>query len=94
MNSLPGIMKRNNGFTFMVNNRPFILLAAETHNSAGTSREYMVSVWKKLEELNCNTVLVPIPWESIEPREDYFDFALVEELINGARKHNKISLRT
>lgn len=89
MNSLPGIMKRNNGFTFMVNNRPFILLAAETHNSAGTSREYMVSVWKKLEELNCNTVLVPIPWESIEPREDYFDFALVEELINGARKHNK-----
>lgn len=88
MKSLPEIIKKNTGFFFIVNEEPFISLAAETHNSASTSDEYMLKVWKKLDELNCNTVLVPIPWESIEPREDHFDFTLLEKLINGAREHN------
>ena len=36
----------------MVNDMPFLLLAAETHNSASTSDEYMLNVWEKLDELN------------------------------------------
>lgn len=88
MKSLPKIIKKNNGFFFMVDDAPFLLLAAETHNSAGTSNEYMLHVWKKLDELNSNTVLIPVPWELIEPREDYFDFSLVEKLVKDAREHN------
>lgn len=73
----------------MVNDRAFLLLAAETHNSAGTSRDYMSNVWKKADELNCNAVLVPISWESIEPQADCFDFTLVESLMNEAESHHK-----
>ena len=88
MKSLPKIIRKDNGFFFMVNDMPFLLLAAETHNSASTSDEYMLNVWEKLDELNGNTVLVPVPWELIEPQEDYFDFSLVEKVVNDAREHN------
>lgn len=89
MKSFSGIVKKNNGHFFTVNDQPVILFAAETHNSAGTSDDYMKNVWKKLDELNCNAVLVPVSWESIEPQENYFDFTLLEKLIDSAREHNK-----
>ena len=85
----PEIVKKNQGFFFMVGEQPFISLAAETHNSAGTSSDYMRHVWKKADELSCNTVLVPIPWEAIEPQENRFDFTLVEKLMKDAREHSK-----
>lgn len=88
MESLPRIKRINNGFTFLLNDQPFIMLAGEVHNSACTSHEYMQQVWKKVSELNCNTILAPVYWELIEPQENHFDFNIVEELIADARKHN------
>lgn len=88
MKTIPRIAKKNNGFSFLVDDKPFIMLAAETHNSACTSREYMEHVWRKAEQINCNTILAPVYWELIEPQENHFDFSLVEELILDARQHN------
>ena len=47
----------------------------------------MRPIWPKLVSLNLNTVLVPVYWELIEPQEGQFDFALVDGLIQEARKH-------
>jgi beta-galactosidase GanA len=47
----------------------------------------MRPIWPKLAALNLNTVLVPIYWELIEPEEGKFDFALVDGLIQEARKN-------
>jgi beta-galactosidase GanA len=47
----------------------------------------MQPVWPKLVSLNLNTVLVPVYWELIEPAEGKFDFALVDGLIQEARRH-------
>lgn len=88
MENTPKIVKKDNGFSFLINEQSFIMLAAEVHNSACTSREYMENVWSKVKQLNCNTVLVPVYWELIEPRENYFDFKIVEQLIIDARKYD------
>ncbi len=88
MKTTPRIIKKDNGFSFLVDDQPFIMLAAEVHNSACTSREYMEYVWTKAKELNCNTVLAPVYWELIEPEENQFDFSLVEQLIRDSRTHN------
>lgn len=87
MKDLPEIKKRNGGHCFWLEGHPFIMLAAETHNSACTSREYMQQVWSKVKELNCNTLLAPVYWEWIEPQENQFDFDLAEQLIIEARKN-------
>ncbi|MGD9636268.1 MAG: DUF5597 domain-containing protein, partial [Pirellulales bacterium] len=60
----------------------------ELGNSAATTLESMKPIWPRLVHLNLNTVLVPAYWDLIEPREEVFDFTLVDGIIEGARKHN------
>jgi hypothetical protein len=71
----------------IVDGRPFVMLAGEVHNSSASSLAYMQTAWERLKDLHCNTALVPVSWELIEPREGGFDFALVDGLIDGARQH-------
>jgi beta-galactosidase GanA len=42
--------------------------------------------WPKLAEANLNTVLGSVTWEQIEPEEDNFDFAGLDECLRGARQ--------
>ena len=56
MKKLPQIIQHNNGYSFTVDDQPFMMLAAEVHNSACTSRQYMEHVWDKAKQINCNTV--------------------------------------
>lgn len=48
--------------------------------------EYMKPIWPKLKQMNLNTILAPVYWELIEPKEGQFDFKLLDELIVEARK--------
>jgi beta-galactosidase GanA len=38
--------------------------------------------------MNLNTVLAPVYWELLEPREGAFDFKLVDDLITSARRQS------
>ncbi len=63
------------------------MLAGEVHNSSSSNLDYMEEyVWNKLLALHCNTALVPISWELIEPIEGQYDFSLVDGLIQAARQ--------
>ena len=76
--------------TLVVNGEPFLALAGEIHNSSASSLEYMnANVWPKLENLNLNTVIIPVYWEIIESIEGRYDFAHVANIIDQARKNNK-----
>lgn len=73
----------------MVDDKPFILLAGEVHNSSSSSAEYMEKVWEKATELGMNTLLLPVSWELIEPEEGNFQFELVDKLIEQGRSYGK-----
>jgi beta-galactosidase GanA len=72
----------------IVEGKPFIVLGGELGNSTFTSVENMKPVWSKLKTMNLNTVLAPVYWELIEPKQGSFDFKLLDDLIAEARKSN------
>ena len=83
---IPHLRKQLEATQLIVDDKPFLILGGELHNSSASSLDYMKPVWSKLDRLNLNTVLIPVYWELIEPNEGEFDFELVDGLIDKARK--------
>lgn len=83
----PHLEKRGQATQLVVDGRPFLILGGELGNSSASSREYMRDKWPRLAAMHLNTVLTPVTWEAIEPREGQFDFAGVDGLIEDARAH-------
>lgn len=86
--SLPHLLKTGNLTHYMVNDKPFLMLAGEVHNSSMGGFAYMRPIWKRMAEANLNTVIASASWELVEPIEGKYDFALVDSMIIGARKEN------
>ena len=85
--SMPHLRRQGTVTQLVVDGKPFLILGGELGNSSSSSLEYMRPFWGKLVSLNLNTVLMPVYWELIEPAEGKFDFALVDGLIQDARRH-------
>jgi beta-galactosidase GanA len=60
---LPAIRQNGAGKQFFVDEKPFIMLSGELHNSSASSIEYMRSIWDKLAALHLNTVIGAASWE-------------------------------
>lgn len=84
----PHLRKQGTATQLMVDGQPFLVVGGELHNSSSSSLEYMKPIWGRMVSLNFNTVLAPVSWELVEPEERQFDFALVDGLIQDARRHN------
>ena len=94
-NNLSGIqLRKTDDYTqLLVNGKAFIVLGGELGNSTASSIDYLRNYWQHLEQMNLNTVLVPVYWELMEPEEGRFDFSLLDSILSDARKHNlKIAL--
>jgi beta-galactosidase GanA len=85
---IPHLEKQGSAQQLIVDGRPFLVIGGELHNSSSSSLEYMTPIWKRMLDLNFNTVLAGVSWELIEPEEGRFDFRLVDGLIDGARRNN------
>ncbi len=65
-----------------------LILGGELSNSAATSVTDIDSVIPKVARMGLNTILVPAQWDLMEPTEGKFDFSLIDETIEKARKSN------
>ena len=82
-------LKKNGEITqLIVDNKPFLMIAGELHNSTSSTVEYMEPVWARLKSMNLNTVLAAVTWELLEPEEGVYDYHLIDAMLQGARDHN------
>lgn len=82
---IPEVRYENEIATLYVEGKPFFALSGEIHNSSSSSLAFMEKeVWPRLKEMHMNSVIVPLSWETMEPEEGRFDFALLEGLIKQA----------
>lgn len=83
------IAEQNGKKMLIVEDKPYLMLAGEVHNSSSSSVEYMESIYDKADALGLNSLLLPITWELLEPEEGVFDFSLTDGLIHQARRRGK-----
>lgn len=86
--AIPQLKKQAFNTQLIVDDKPFIILGGELGNSSASDKAYIDKLWPTLNALNLNTVLVPIYWDLIEPKENQFDFALVDHVLERARTNN------
>jgi hypothetical protein len=85
--SLPHLRRQGTATQLMVDGKPFLVRGGELGNSTATNAAYLQPFWGRLAELNLNTVLVPVYWDLVEPREGRFDFSLLDSVLGQAREH-------
>jgi beta-galactosidase GanA len=90
-NTAPHLEQRGSATQLIVDGKPFLILGGELHNSSSSSLEYMKPIWPRLTAIGLNTVVTPLSWELIEPKEGAYDFTLVDGLLDQARhEHQRI----
>ena len=85
--SMPHLERRHGSTQIVVDGKPFLVRGGELENSSASSLAYLDTIWPKVVAMHFNTVLAPVYWQLIEPREGGFDFETVDGLIRGARTH-------
>jgi len=85
---IPRLKQQGAATQLIVDGKPFLALAGELGNNTATSLENMEPIWPKLVSGNLNCVLVAISWAQMEPVEGKYEFALVDSLIQEARRNN------
>lgn len=86
--SIPHLRKQGSATQLVVDDRPFLIIGGELHNSSSSSLAYMQPIWERMVALHLNTLLTPVSWELIEPQEGQFDFTIVDGLIHEARRYD------
>ena len=86
--SIPQLRRVGTATQLVVDGAPFLIRGGELGNSTASDLVRMRPMWAKLKAMNLNTVIAPVYWEFLEPREGQFDFALVDSLIAQARQND------
>lgn len=71
----------------IVDGKPFLILGGELGNSSASSSEDIDRIFPKLQRMGLNTVLVPVYWDLLEPRQGQFDFSLTDKVITTAEQY-------
>lgn len=85
---LPHIRMDNGTGQLIVNGQPFLILGGELSNSSAGTAAQADEIVPKLARLHVNTILMPVPWEQIEPKEGKCDFSILDHWIEIARQNH------
>jgi len=83
----PKLVQKDGHYALMVDGRPYLILGGQIHNSSAWPIE-LPQVWESMAALHANTVEVPVYWEQLEPEQGRFNFANVDQIVEGARSHS------
>jgi hypothetical protein len=72
----------------LVQGKPFLIWGGELGNSSAGTSQQADAILPEMVRLDLNTVLVPVAWEQVEPREGSFDFTILDHWIDVARQQN------
>jgi beta-galactosidase GanA len=85
---LPAIRSEGGAQQLIVQGKPFLILGGELGNSsAGTAAQADI-ILPKLARMHFNTVLMPVAWDQIEPKEGTFDFSIPDHWVDVARQQH------
>jgi hypothetical protein len=73
---------------FLVHGKPFLIRGGELGNSSAAMPAQADAILPAMARLQLNTVLVPVAWEQVEPKEGVFDFNLLDHWIDVARRQH------
>jgi Beta-galactosidase len=85
--ALPYLDRKGESIRLIVDGKPYLARGGELANSVASNLDHLDQYWDKFRTLNMNTLVAPVYWDLIEPREGEFDFSLVNGLIKSAQKH-------
>src|SRR5688500_6730156 len=83
--NLPRLERIGSHTRLIVEEKPFLCIGGELHNSSASDRDYMSPIWDKLATAGINSVIAPVSWEQVEPVEGQLDFSIVDGLVEDAR---------
>lgn len=66
---LPRLVQQHGATQILVDGKPFLIRGGELENSSASSLTYLDTIWPKVVAMHFNTVLAPVYWQLIEPRE-------------------------
>lgn len=72
----------------LVQGKPFLILGGELGNSSAGTAAQADSILPAMAHLHLNTVLMPVAWEQVEPKEGAYDFSILDHWIDVARQQN------
>lgn len=87
----PHLKQQGSVKQLIVEGKPFLILGGELGNSTASDLKYLDAVWPTLKTIGLNTVIAPVEWDQIEPKEGVFDFRQLEGLLQQAEA-NKIKV--
>lgn len=85
---VPQVRMENGAGQLIVNGKPFLVLGGELGNSSSGTAAQADEIIPKLAAMHVNTILTPVAWEEIEPKEGEFDFSVLNHWIEVARQHD------
>lgn len=71
--------------SLLVDDRPFLCLGGELHNSTSSSAVSLRGIWDDVARSGASTVICSVAWNEVEKEEGRFDFSIVDEMLRLAR---------
>jgi hypothetical protein len=73
---------------FTVNNKPFFSIGGQLNNSSCFNIKNIKQGFEVAKELGLNTVALPIYWSMIEPKEDRYDYSIIDNIVKVSNEYD------
>lgn len=85
---LPHFRAENGAEQLLIHGKPFLIRGGELGNSSAGTPVQADAILPAMARLHLNTILMPVAWEQVEPKEGIFDFGILDHWIDVARQQH------